>query len=376
VSSTGVPQLDEVLADGLHEGDNVVWIGDDRAVLQQFARAFLTASVPGARRFVLTSGRLPVDEAGIEVIDARPRRHFADPLELERSLVDRPDNAGARIVVDTLDDLTGRWGTTRAVAFFTRVCPRLFDAGAIAYWTASRSHLNAAAVDRILRVTQCVFECTGLRLRILKAEDRAPRVQGTIVSFRTDDDGTIRLERELALGRLAEGLQRIRRERQLTQLALARLAGVSPSAISQAEAGRRGLSLDTLLVLCDRLGLGLDDLLGRPPRVDHVLARRGRRPSSGPIDPLFDDPRAGLRLHRIRLEGGERGAPPVPHKGVEAIVVATGLVMIDLGTTTPVLRAGDGVLATQVAISEWRNLLAEPAVLYWVLRDDLRPDGG
>jgi len=44
--------------------------------------------------------------------------------------------------------------------------------------------------------------------------------------------------------------------------------------------------------------------------------------------------------------------------------------MIDLGTTTPVLRAGDAVLATQDAVAGWRNLQAEPAVLFWILRDE------
>ena len=114
--------------------------------------------------------------------------------------------------------------------------------------------MNAAAIEQIQRVTQCVFEATDNRLRIVHAEDRAPRVQGAMVSFRMDDDGSVQLGRELALGRLTAGLRRIRRERQLTQADLARLAGVSPSALSQAEAGRRGLSLDTLLVVCDRLG--------------------------------------------------------------------------------------------------------------------------
>jgi transcriptional regulator with XRE-family HTH domain len=369
MSSTGVPALDELLGEGLYEGDNVVWIGDDRPTLRRFARAFLAGPGGGARRVVVTSGvRTELDGAQV-VLDARAGGALADPIRLEQALVERSDNAGARIVIDSLDDLAKRWGPDRAVAFFSRVCPRLFDTGAIAYWTASRRHLTASAVDRVQRVTQCVFECVDSRLRVCKAEGRAERVQGAIVAFHIDD-GRIQLQRELALGRLAEGLRRIRRERQLTQADLARMAGVSPSALSQAEAGRRGLSLDTLLALSDRLGIGVDDLLGRPPRVDHVLARRGRRPASGPITALLDDPRAGLRLRLIQLAPGEQGTPTAIHKGPELIIAASGLVMIDLGTATPVLRAGDAVLVTQVAVVGWRNLLAKPAALFWVLRDE------
>ena len=61
----------------------------------------------------------------------------------------------------------------------------------------------------------------------------------------------------------------------------------------QAESGRRGLSLDTLLPLCEQLGLGLDDLLGGSGPPDYVLARRDRLPTGDPVTPLLDDPAAG-----------------------------------------------------------------------------------
>jgi hypothetical protein len=51
------------------------------------------------------------------------------------------------------------------------------------------------------------------------------------------------------------------------------------------------------------------------------------------------------------------------------ILVAQGLVQVDLGTATPVMRAGDAVLARRVAIKGWRNLLPQDARLFWILRD-------
>jgi hypothetical protein len=71
----------------------------------------------------------------------------------------------------------------------------------------------------------------------------------------------------------------------------------------------------------------------------------------------------------VRLAGTESGAPPRPHKGAELVLVARGLVQLDLGADTPVLRTGDAVLATTESIGSWRNLTAEPAALFWVLRD-------
>ena len=85
--------------------------------------------------------------------------------------------------------------------------------------------------------------------------------------------------------------------------------------------------------------------------------------------PLLDDPDVGLRAYLVQLAPGEAGTPPIVHKGLELVVVATGLVQLDLGTDMPVVRAGDAVLATRVAIAGWRNLLGEPARLFWILRD-------
>ncbi len=57
------------------------------------------------------------------------------------------------------------------------------------------------------------------------------------------------------------------------------------------------------------------------------------------------------------------------HKGAELVLVASGLVQVTIGNDTPVMRAGDAALATRTAVTGWRNLLNEPATLFWVLRD-------
>ena len=119
---------------------------------------------------------------------------------------------------------------------------------------------------------------------------------------------------------------------------------------------------------------------------------RGEHDHPGPEASLD---RGGLRVlkaegHRGRAEGqlvrvlpgetvpelsGERSLGRLAsalrrlHKGAELLVVAAGLVQVDLGTAAPVMRAGDAVLATRVAIESWRNLAGTPARLFWVLRD-------
>ncbi|MDQ2825516.1 MAG: helix-turn-helix domain-containing protein, partial [Actinomycetota bacterium] len=140
--------------------------------------------------------------------------------------------------------------------------------------------LGPSFIEQITKVTQCVLEVGDGHLRVIKAEGRPAAVQGR--SFRLDvSDGEVRLEEERVLGRLGQGLERLRRERNLSQTDLARLAGVTQSAISQAEAGRRGLSLETLMLLSERLGVTLDELVTSAPAGGYVLARRPRSVTAG-----------------------------------------------------------------------------------------------
>ena len=372
--SSGVPDIDDLLG-GLLLGDNIVWVSHDPEFLGRLESGFLAegrrtnvgcwyVTVEATPREA--QRRLP---AGVEVLDARAEGRYADPLLLERTLVDEVGTPGARVAVDRLDLLARRWGPRRALDFFTHVCPRLFDLGAIAYWRAPRRGLGAAFIEEVRRVTQCVVEERRHQLRVVKAEGRPSQLQGRLFRLDVAGDEGIAVRAEVALGRLGQGLARLRDERHLSQAELARLAGVSPSAISQAEAGVRGLSVDTLLVLSEHLGVGIDHILENASTADYVLARRDRTVRQAKQVPLLDDPQAGLRAYLVHLGPGEVGAPPNPHKGVEVVLVAAGLVQVDLGAETPVMRAGDALLASKVAVLGWRNLLGEPARLFWIIRD-------
>ena len=55
-------------------------------------------------------------------------------------------------------------------------------------------------------------------------------------------------------------------------------------------------------------------------------------------------------------------------------MIASGLVQINLGTETPVMRAGDAILVTTAAVYGWRNLAAGASRFFWVLRDPLPRD--
>jgi len=367
--SSGIDDLDEVLG-GLMPGDNVVWTGGDDALHHQLQRRVLAAdpSAPAAV-FVTTDegpARVAARVGDVEILDARRGRPHADPVALERAVLER-GTPGARVVIDNLDAFVRRLRGERALGLFSRICPQLFDAGAICYWRAGAA--SRSILDGVRSLTQCVLDVSNGHLRILKAEGRHG-VQGRLYRIRVVDD-VVRVDHERALGRLAEGLRQLRSTRHLSQSDVARIASVSPSAISQAEAGRRGLGLDTVVAIAEGFGISLDELLGTSPDPGYVIARRDRSASRRGLTALLDDPAAGLRAYLVQLGPGESGEPPSLHKGPELLVVAVGLVQIDLGSETPVVRAGDAALATGVPVRGWRNLLPTPARLFWIPRDPL-----
>lgn len=367
--STGIASFDDFLGSGLLLGDNVVLLGEDRAVQQAFVDAFVAVTPPGAsiRYVTFARGGAGVEgPEGVEVVDLSATTGGEDHGEIEALLIGEKPGEGDRVVIDGLDEMLGRWGAAETARFYQRVCPRLFGVGAIAYWTSTRTMLPPLVLDTVLRIAQCVFEVGQDRLRVLKAEGRPVKLQGALVDLQRSDDGVV-LTREHAVGRLGEGLRRVRKARNLNQRQVAELAGVTPAAISQAESGRRGLSLDTLLPLCEALGIGLDDLMGSTATPDHVVARRDRSRVDGSVTALFDDPSPGLRAYLVRLDEDETGTPSFAHKGTELVMVASGLVLVDLGDATPVLRAGDSVMVRRVPILSWTNLGDEEARFFWVV---------
>lgn len=368
--SSGVTDLDEAIG-GLIPGDNIIWVADSNSAFPLFESAFLSEGLRRGRTCAyVQTNETELDVSGLDSaiirFDARAGRAQSDAAALEEALVGiGRAHSDAHVVVGGLDTLVRRWGVERVVAFYRRTCPRLFDLGALAYWRVSRQAMGSSSLDQVRHVAQCVLEIGDAQLDVLKAEGRPAAVQGRIFQMEVQD-GVPMLSSERALGRIGRGLHRLRQQRNLSQADLAGYAGVTPSAISQAESGRRGLSLDTLLVLGERLGMGIDELLDNRPATGYVLARRPATPGS--VAPLLDDPEQGLLVYLVRLGPGAEGSPSFSFKGIELIAVAAGLIQLTVGPETPVMRAGDAVLTARDPVRGWRNLINEPALFFWILK--------
>jgi transcriptional regulator with XRE-family HTH domain len=374
-ASTGVAELDHALG-GLYWGDNVVWEIEESASVDPFVRAIAArAAEDYDYAAYVTVTREPDDvrerHPELEVIDARPGTPLGQPAPLLGEIRRRCSGADRDLLVfDPLQAMGTEWGSEMALRFFTRGCPMLLELGAIAYWSFVPSEVGQSVRREIEEVTQCVVIVGDGRVRIAKAEGRPFGVQGSVFRYRADGDAP-QLEPAPAAARLGSALRAIRVQRHLSQSELARLAGVSPSAVSQAERGQRGLSLETLLDLTARLGITLDELLRGEVAPGYRLARRHdpQRTADGKPLPLLDDPETGLRAYLLRLPPKATSELGFAHKGIEMITVGAGLVQVVLETGRPVLRQGEALLAERSGISSCRNIGDREALVFWVLRD-------
>ena len=372
VASTGVVELDEVLG-GLFWGDNVVLEVAEPAAAEPFYRA--AAAVAGdydQRIYVKIAAGVPV--SGFDLLDGRADSDIAQPAPLLRAVVEKCRQAERNLLLfEPMESMIGRWGADLTGRFFAHCCPQLLELGAIAYWAVPSGETYPTLRRTIEEVTQCVLVVGESRVRVGKADGRPPGVEGSVFRYRAVD-GLPELTPAPIVARVGAALRAARTQRQLSQSDLARLANVSPSAISQAERGQRGLSLETLLVLTGRLGMTLDELLRgdvvagyRLGRRHHPRTRRGEE-GNQPL-PLLDDPAAGLRAYVVHLPPRGSGSPHLPHKGSELVAVANGLVQVLLASGRPVLRRGEVLLVDATSIEGWRNLGPSEATLFWVLRD-------
>jgi transcriptional regulator with XRE-family HTH domain len=260
------------------------------------------------------------------------------------------------------------WGANKTRAFFSRCCPFLLEVGAIAYWRMSTRATPATVRDTVESVTQCVLRVDERSVRVIKAEGRDDGARGSVLHWHEEHGIPVLAPAEL-LGRVAASLRAVRRSHELSQQDLAGLAGVTASAISQAERAERGLSLATLVRLSAALGITIDDLVhGEDPDV-YRIGRRTEDPQRGRerAITLLGGEDFDLHVDLVYLGPREAGTPTSKQKGTAIIAVATGLVHVQVAGQTPAVCHGEVRLADSTRIEGWRNLGQSDAMLFWII---------
>lgn len=366
--STGLDALDDVLG-GLYWGDNVVWQLDGAPVAPFYSAIARQADAFETRTLVVIGDSAEsLDASGVTVLDAGPGRRLAQPGDLLRE-IHRICHPRARrlLLFQSLDEMVRSWGASSARGFFARCCPMLLEVGAIAYWSLSRD-TPATVRDTVEAVTQCVLRVDERSVRVAKAEGRDDRVRGSVLHWHETDGHPVLSPAEL-VGRIAASLRAVRRAREISQHDLAQLAGVSASAISQAERAERGLSLATLVRLSAALGITIDDLLRGEDPETYRIGRRTEAPEHE-LDrtmTLLGGADSDLRVDLVHLGPREAGSPSLERKGTGIVAVSSGLVQVQVGGQTPAVRAGEVLAADSERIDGWRNLGQSDATLFWIV---------
>ncbi len=364
--STGFEALDATLG-GLYWGDNVVWLLDGPSPEPFFRAIARDEQAFSARSSIALGGATYRDIGGMAVIEAGPRSPFAQPADLLREVHRLSHGRGHQLILfDSMDAMVQAWGAHRTRDFFARCCPMLLEFGAIAYWSMTARGTPPAVQDTVLAVTQCVLRVDERNVRVVKAEGRPDSVAGSVLHWHQEGGRAVLAPAEIG-GRVAASLRTVRRARNLSQHDLGDLAGVTASAISQAERAERGLSLATLVRLSGALGVTIDDLLrGEDPGV-YRIGRRSDDPEDGleHTVPLLGGP--DLAIDLVHLGPRESGTPSPARAGTGIVAVASGLVQVQLEGHTPAVRHGEVLVADSERITGWRNLGQAEAELFWIV---------
>lgn len=395
--SSGDEAIDELI-DGVRAGDNLVWIAAPEVDLSPYVTSFLRAGqrdssllyvalddLDGARERVSDSSdghrqlvwcsdlghphqAADVDLTPVDCGDSLP--HLRATLEALPAFRQRH----ARHVIDGLTAAQERFGEQEALNFFLWACPLLYRRRSIAFWTVRGEAHRPSFLSRLREITQVVLHVTattdGIAIEVQKADGRAADVAGRVL--RWNNDGTVR-SRELA--EFASIGAAIRREREASGFTLAdvgRAAGVSASAISQAERGVRGLSGATLTRVWRALGVSFGPTTtGDQPQGHRVLrrsARRTWRAAPGLLrESLLNDER-NLDVTVVTLEPGATGrGSPLPTKRPELLVVLGGIAELEFDRGSTTLHEGDACLVTESNVTGWSNPGTTEARLLWLV---------
>ncbi|MFA6506793.1 MAG: XRE family transcriptional regulator [Treponemataceae bacterium] len=178
--------------------------------------------------------------------------------------------------------------------------------------------------------------------------------------------------------RFGEKIREVRDRRGLTLKAVAEVAGVSESLVSQIERNRVSPAIDTLLALADALDIDLEYLFADFKKERAVkIVRKDARSTSGRPGVLYErlarmegegTGRFGLDSYLITLDvGAKTGHGEYGHPGFELGLVTEGVAELDVGTKIHRLEEGDSASFLADVPHTIKNAGDTPLKMFWVV---------
>jgi transcriptional regulator with XRE-family HTH domain len=154
-----------------------------------------------------------------------------------------------------------------------------------------------------------------------------------------------------AVEHVGKRLKQLRRQRQITLMALAETTGISKSTLSRLETGQRRPTLELLLALSRAYRVPLDDLVAAPEVGDPRIRLKAGRVKGRTVIPLSRQPE-GMQAWKIVIPTTKVRPEPRAHDGHEWIYVLSGRMRLVLDDQDWVLGPGE-VAEFDTAVPHW-----------------------
>ncbi|WP_020589816.1 helix-turn-helix domain-containing protein [Desulfobacter curvatus] len=422
--SSGIPGLDRLL-NGLFIGDNVVWYDDAGSLAHPFCMKFIQASHQQRKPIVYVSfDRSPknliqtlgplAENPHLTILDCftngkgdkaevfnkfyekdgaqwpyqvirvtepwKPDTVFEAIDGLHRNL-----SGDVRFVMESLTGMQDLWeGEDQILKFYSHSCPKLYEMDTIAYWIVEKNAHSGRLRAHINQIAQVAVDLTMTQgrscIKILKADKRQPADIGIPVLY-SCESGEILFRKsgtkKADLPDLGQAVKVFRTHQGMSQKELARLAGVTPSTISQIESNQVFPSLPALYRIAEHLSVDVASFF-RPRTAGSRnifssdesvrIIRPGLDKNSIEVAQLTPPDRdLPMDAFLITVLPGKRlNSHFMVHKGPELGYLVSGHLDLVLENREQTMSAGDTIFLGKDFPSQWVNPLTEPATLFWI----------
>lgn len=213
----------------------------------------------------------------------------------------------------------------------------------------------------------------GKRVKYLRDVKRL-NLAGIIHTLKNEQKATEDFKVGAPKARAAEGigpqLSRLRRERHLTLVEVARKTGLSVSFLSALERGQANASIATLQKLAHSYGTNVLSFFGGRETTRRLVRPRDRKalqPQPGVEMELLAFGNSTMEPHLFRIAPGATSGGAYHHEGEEFIFVLQGKLEIWLDEVERyVLESGDCLYFESTQSHRWRSLSDKQTALLWV----------
>ena len=295
-------------------------------------------------------------------------------------------NDDVRLVFESITGMQELWGGEEQIlSFYAHSCPRLYELNTVAYWIMEKEAHSIKLRARINQIAQVAIELSIKRgttfLTILKAEKRGTDNLHKPFKYWTKESEVAFEDENRAFGKLDLGkkLKEVRTKRGFSQSELAKLVGLTPSAISQVESNLIYPSLPALVKMAEVLLVEVSTFFQTGSAltrkivfslVDSIPVKlqdiTNDIMSARMLTPV--DFQSKAEVYLLEFSPGKKLSHHFfSHKGEELGYVLSGRLQMSLPHSIHKLKTGDAVHLTSETPSQWMNLGPGTARLLWIV---------